>query len=75
MALNIDEILELKKYLEGKKAVAIHLHDACGGQYFTLDKPDENTTDLIKDYLKNKNITASFSANKDSFTIGGLFRG
>lgn len=75
MSLNIDEVLELKKYLRNNNAAEIHMHDACGGQYFTLDEPDEFTMKLIKDYFVNKNIKASFSENNDSFTIGGLARG
>lgn len=75
MSLNIDEVLGLKKYLENKNAVKMHLHDACGGQYFTLEKPDKATMDLIKLYLKEKKIMAVFSNDNSSFTIGGLHCG
>lgn len=75
MALNIDEILELKKYLKDNNAKELHLHDACAGQCFTLDTPDKFTIMLIKAYFKEKNIKASFSDNNDAFTIGGLFNG
>lgn len=75
MVLNLDEVIELQKYLESKNAVKIHLHDACGGQYFTLDEPSQSTIDLIKKFLENKKIEARYSDKFDSFTIGGLHRG
>ncbi|MEG2080238.1 MAG: hypothetical protein RRZ68_01590 [Oscillospiraceae bacterium] len=72
MALNFDEIIALSKYLSENDGVKIHLHDACGGQYFTLDKKSEKTINLLKDYFKQNKIVAHFSNNFDSFTIGGL---
>lgn len=36
MALTLSEVIELKNLINEKGGVEIHMHDACGGQYFTL---------------------------------------
>ena len=67
--LNFDEVIELKKFLAENNAQNIHLHDTCGGQYFTIDNGNDYTECLIKDYLSKKNQQVVFSDDKLSFTI------
>ena len=67
--LNLDEVIELKNFLAENNAANIHLHDTCGGQYFTIDSGDDYTEKLIKDYLSKKNQQVAFAADKQSFTI------
>ena len=75
MALTLSEVIELKNLINEKGGVEIHMHDACGGQYFTLGEPSPETVGIIKSYLEPKGIKARYSPNNDSFTIGGLGRG
>ena len=67
--LNLDEVIEFKNYLAENNAANIHLHDTCGGQYFTIDSGDDLTVNLIKDFLSKKNQQFVFAADKLSFTI------
>ena len=47
-SLALNEIVELKEEIYKNFKINIHLHDTCGGQYFTLD---ENNT-AITEYLR-----------------------
>ena len=67
--LNLDEVIELKNFLVDNNAANIHLHDTCGGQYFTVDSGNDYTENLIKDYLSKKNQQVVFADDKLSFTI------
>lgn len=67
--LDFFEINDLKIYLSEHHAQTIHLHDTCGGQYFTMDQADEYTEGLIKDYLSKMGQQVIFEEDKLSFTI------
>lgn len=69
MLLSLDDIIELKKNIKEKYNTTLHMHDTCGGQYFSLDDITEGTEEYIKEFLKKKNITPVFSENKLSFSI------
>lgn len=67
--------LEFAQVLELKKAVAehfkdkVHFHDACGGQYFSLDQNNKDLENFIIAYFKYHNINVIFSANRLTFTL------
>lgn len=68
MAFTFDEVLVFKKDLDEKFNVYLHFHDACAGQYFSLDEKDATTENAqnITRYFKDKNINVSFS---DDYSI------
>lgn len=67
--LNITDILKLKEYILEKDGAVLHMHDTCGGMYFTIDNLTENTKDIISCYLNEKKATFKFSDDGKSFTI------
>lgn len=70
MTLTYPEVVEMKKAVDAKFHLNVHFHDACGGQYFSLDdKPSEELKSFIKEYFLNKNITVNFSADLQTFTL------
>ena len=48
MTMTISDAAELKRAVKEKFRVELHLHDTCGGQYFTLDVPP---TDALLRYI------------------------
>ncbi len=69
MLLSFDDIIELKSNLLKIYNEKLHTHDTCGGQYFSLDKTNDEIENYIKQYLKKKNITPIFSEDKLSFSV------
>lgn len=67
--LNLYEVSDLKKYLSGHHAQTIHMHDVCGGQYFTVDQGGEDTEALIKEYLRKLNRKVVYAEDRLGFTI------
>lgn len=49
-ALTIDQVLALRKDLQERFGVYVHMHDACGAQSFSVE-PDE-MTDALREYLQ-----------------------
>lgn len=67
--LNFYQIEELKnKMLEGDKSI-LHFHDACGGQYFTIENMTDKTYDIINKYLSKLNKTLIKGEDKNSFYL------
>ena len=71
MAISITEASQLKKEILERFGVALHFHDGCGGQYFTLEKSSEDITEFIKEYFAAKGRTVTFIAKGTQFTVGG----
>ncbi|MGN0610703.1 MAG: hypothetical protein ACI4JI_02865 [Ruminiclostridium sp.] len=71
MAISITEASLLKKEIMGRFGTALHFHDGCGGQYFTLEKSNDEITGFIKEYFAAKGRTVTFIANETQFTVGG----
>lgn len=69
MILSIKEFLNLKTFVEENSKQSVHLHDACGGQYFSLDYADEETKKIIEDYFDKNGVTAEFAVDKKGFTL------
>lgn len=69
MLLDWNEIIALKEFMAEHKAGYVHVHDTCGGQYFTLDAVDDYTENLIKKYFAEKNIETIFTNDRLCFTI------
>lgn len=61
--LSLSKIPELNHRLE-KYGYKIHVHDACGGQSFSLEATAENTDnrvlDFLEDYFSSENMKITF---------------
>lgn len=67
--LNLFEVSEFKTFLKENNGGEIHMHDTCGGQYFTIEKGNDDTERLVNEYLTKKKNKVIFSDDKASFTI------
>lgn len=63
-----DEVLKLKEYLKQYNK-AVHFHDSCGGQYFTLEEKDEELEKLIRGYFEEKNQAVLFDESGIQFVV------
>lgn len=70
--ISFDEVLELKKACKEKFNEHVHFHDACGGQYFTLETDSEEIRSFITDFMLAKKYRVNFSKNKMSFTLDNI---
>ena len=70
MVLSIDKVTELKKQLSDNFVVYLHLHDACGAQSFSFDKPvDETVQKWISEYVQGLGGTVHFSDSGNQFNV------
>lgn len=69
ITLNYDSVIELKNAAALNFTDKIHFHDACGGQYFSLDQSNEKMVEFIKDYFDKKVINAVFTDDKLNFYL------
>lgn len=69
MILSFGFVTELKKALQDAFSVYLHFHDGCGGQYFTLERTDNDIHAFICDYLQKRNLTAVFAEDDLQFTV------
>lgn len=67
--LDFTEVLELKKAVREKYDINIHFHDACGGQSFSIEKPQKGFQQFIKEYFSVKNLLPEFSKDGLSFIL------
>lgn len=70
MTMSYSEVLLLKKAVDEVFHLNVHFHDACGGQYFSLDdEPSEELVAFIVDYFNRKNISVRFACKNQTFTL------
>lgn len=67
--ISFDEVLELKKACDEKFKEHVHFHDACCGQYFTLETNSEEIRKFITDFMAKKSYKVNFDKSGMSFTI------
>ena len=58
--IDFSEVIKLKEAVKKEFDEKVHFHDACGGQYFTLEKNDENLRNFITQYLKKDGYEVKF---------------
>lgn len=70
-ALNLEEVIALRKLLEVAGAGRLHLHDACGAQYFSLEggRVAAEVVAIIEEFLDGLGMRASFNITGDGFSI------
>ena len=66
--IDFSEIIKLKEAVKKEFDEKVHFHDACGGQYFTLKKNDENLRNFITQYLGKDGYEVKFDT-EISFVI------
>ena len=69
MVLDFHEYRKFKEKLLETGFHEIHLHDVCGGQYFSIDDPDDATCDEIVRLFAEIGQRVNFSENREEFTL------
>ncbi len=69
VVLSLDEMIALKAALQETCGVALHAHDACGGQSFTLERADEDVRAALTAYLAARGQKPVFARGGADFTI------
>lgn len=69
LTVSFDFVKNLKKALQTEFSVYLHFHDACGGQYFTLEQTSDDIKSFIYSYLQKQNMTAVFTDDNLQFTV------
>lgn len=54
MTVSFTLAAELKNAAAEKFNSAIHFHDGCGGQFFTVDEPSEELKNFITEFFAKK---------------------
>lgn len=67
--ISFEEVLELKHACDEKFKEHVHFHDACGGQYFTLETDSDDIRNFIKDFMAKMNYKVVFDKTRMSFTL------
>lgn len=62
-------VLELKKACAERFPDHVHFHDGCGGQYFSLDEPNDALREFICGYFRGLGLTADFTGDGTVFTV------
>lgn len=70
--ISFDDVLELKKACKEKFNEHVHFHDACGGQYFSLETDSDEIREFITDFLLKMKYKVNFDKDKMSFTLGDI---
>ena len=69
MILKFDDVIKLKKLILKEYNAKLHMHDTCGGQYFSFDKKLDGIEKFINEYLSQYNMSAKFSQDSLSFYV------
>ena len=69
IAVSVPEVIELKNEVNERFSAPVHFHDRCGGQFFSLEKADDELQEFIKAYFSLRNIKAVFSEDGMQFTL------
>ena len=70
MYLSTFEASELKKQLAEKFDTALHMHDACGAQYFSLDRAaGKEAEEFIVNFIKSIGGRVTFTKDGKAFTV------
>lgn len=67
--ISFAEVLKLKEAVKQEFNEKVHFHDACGGQYFTLEKTNKNLQKFITEFMENIGYKTIFDDDGLSFTL------
>ena len=57
----------LKHYILQNFNVVLHIHDTCGGMYFSIDRPNEYVKEYILAYCRHLSVPVKVSDDEMSF--------
>ncbi|MCR5265710.1 MAG: hypothetical protein K6E29_03845 [Cyanobacteria bacterium RUI128] len=63
--IDITKIIELKNILEEKFESKLHLHDTCGGQYFSVENLTPSAKDYIEYYFSERNYQTIYDNDNE----------
>lgn len=64
------KIVDLKKELDAKFGIKLHVHDCCSMQYFSFDDAvSDEVIIFIKEYFVQERSTVVFDEGKKSFYL------
>ena len=69
MVISITQAAALKEEVKKRFCVSLHFCDGCGGQFFTLEAPDEALRQFITEYFADQDLQAVFSEDGLRFTV------
>ena len=69
MVLDFPAYQTLKQFVQEQGLSPIHMHDACGGQYFSVEQPDQKTADAIRSYFAPQGVLADFTEDLSNFML------
>ena len=73
VVINMFEIVELKKQIQEKFGIKLHVHDACFMQSFSFDnKASKDLEEFIKNYFKPQKYQVIFSPDGLYFHLEDL---
>ncbi|MGI6218206.1 MAG: RDAC family protein [Coriobacteriales bacterium] len=72
MVLDFHEYKKVKDRLLEEGYHEIHMHDVCGGQYFSIEDPDDPTCDAVVKYMAELGAKVNFSETREEFTVSEL---
>ncbi len=67
--LGYSEVMEWKRIAEERFSAKLHFHDACGGQSFSLEKPNQALKAFLTSYCADRNLHVVFSEDGLRFTV------
>ena len=67
--IDFSNVIKIKNAVNEKFGEYVHFHDACGGQYFTLEHTSPQIIEFIKEFVKTLGYTAEFEENGLFFTL------
>ena len=70
--MDFTQAAELKRYVNEKCSVVLHIHDTCGGLFLTIDEPNEYVKEFVISYCKSMGISLTVSEDGKTFFPGDL---
>lgn len=70
MHINAMDAGEIKREVEYRFGVHLHVHDTCSGFYFSLDERNDDAADYVDRYLTSRGETVVMSEDGLTMSIG-----
>lgn len=68
--VDLFKIVDLKKELDARFGIKLHVHDCCSMQYFSFDDiVSDEVINFIKEYFAKERSTVVFDEDKKSFHL------
>jgi len=67
--IDLLKIIELKNVLKEHFSVDLHVHDTCGGQFFSVEKVAPDAILYIREYFEKYNYDVIFTNDNSEFYL------